>query len=61
LARIFDRYYRVSETARVGGTGLGLSIVKVAVEAHHGTIQVESRLGAGSRFIVSLPSPSAAA
>ena len=61
LARIFDRYYRVSETARVGGTGLGLSIVKAAVEAHHGTIQVESRLGAGSRFIVSLPSPSAAA
>ncbi len=46
LARIFDRYYRVSETARVGGTGLGLSIVKAAVEAHHGTIQVESRLGA---------------
>lgn len=61
LARIFDRYYRVSETARVGGTGLGLSIVKAAVEAHHGTIQVESRLGAGSRFIVSLPAPSAAA
>ena len=57
LARIFERYYRVSETARVGGTGLGLSIVKAAVEAHHGTIQVESSLGIGSRFIVSLPAP----
>lgn len=55
LSRIFERYYRVSETARVGGTGLGLSIVKAAVEAHHGTIKVESRRGADSRFIVSLP------
>jgi len=55
VARIFDRYYRVSDTARVGGTGLGLSIVKASVEAHHGTIRVVSRRGEGSSFIVDLP------
>ena len=48
VERIFERYYRVSDTACVGGTGLGLSIVKAAVEAHHGTIRVESQLGVGS-------------
>jgi len=55
VERIFKRYYRVSGTSRVGGTGLGLSIVKAAVEAHHGTIRVDSRLGVGSSFIVTLP------
>ena len=58
--RIFERYYRVSGTARVGGTGLGLSIVKAAVEAHHGTIRVESQPNVGSSFIVSLPAMPAA-
>ena len=55
VKRIFERYYRVSGTQNVGGTGLGLSIVKAAVEAHHGTIRVDSRRGVGSSFIVSLP------
>ena len=59
VERIFERYYRVSDTARVGGTGLGLSIVKAAVEAHHGTIRVESQLGVGS--IVNLPASPAEA
>jgi PAS domain S-box-containing protein len=40
---------------KYSGTGLGLSLVYNLVELHHGGIQVESRLGAGSRFIVSLP------
>lgn len=61
VERIFERYYRVSDTARVGGTGLGLSIVKAAVEAHHGTIRVESQLGVGSSFIVNLPASPAEA
>jgi signal transduction histidine kinase len=52
VERIFERYYRVSNKSRVGGTGLGLSIVKAAVEAHHGTIRVESKRGVGSSFIV---------
>ncbi len=57
LPRIFDRFYRGSELneARSTGSGLGLSIVKSIVDMHHGTIAVESRVGRGSRFVVTLP------
>jgi PAS domain S-box-containing protein len=51
---IFDRYFRVPGT-KVQGSGLGLSISRDFVEAHDGTLTVESELGQGSRFIVSLP------
>lgn len=54
---IFDRFYRVRrpETDSIEGTGLGLAIVKSLVEAHKGQIGVDSRLGEGSTFYVSLP------
>ena len=54
---IFDRFYRGTELneARSTGSGLGLSIVKSIVDLHHGTIVVESRVGHGSRFVVTLP------
>ena len=57
LPHIFDRFYRAdsSRTRETGGSGLGLAIVKGVVEAHHGRVWVESELGVGSTFSLSLP------
>ena len=53
---IFERFERVSETSQaVGGLGLGLFITKQIIDAHGGTIKVESQVGLGSTFIVELP------
>lgn len=51
---IFERYFRVPGT-KIQGSGLGLSISRDFVEAHSGTLTVESKPGKGSKFIVALP------
>jgi signal transduction histidine kinase len=55
--RIFERFFRVdtARTPRDGGTGLGLAIARRLIEAHRGTVAVESELGQGTRFIVRFP------
>ncbi|CAN1210014.1 hypothetical protein TUMEXPCC7403_07450 [Tumidithrix helvetica PCC 7403] len=52
---IFDPFYRAKNAEKSEGTGLGLSIVKQYVEAHHGKISIESEIGVGSTFTVTLP------
>lgn len=56
-ARVFERFYKAdkSRTRSNGGSGLGLSIAKKIVDMHKGRIEVESKVGAGTTFTVSLP------
>ena len=55
--QIFERFYRVNEdrSRHTGGSGLGLAIAQAIVQAHHGSLQVESQLGKGSTFTIRLP------
>ncbi|MFL5645540.1 MAG: ATP-binding protein [Chloroflexota bacterium] len=57
LPHIFERFYRGSRAneARGSGSGLGLAIVRSIVDMHGGTIEVESRVGQGTRMVVTLP------
>jgi two-component system, OmpR family, sensor histidine kinase BaeS len=57
LPYIFDHFYRAdpSRNRKSGGSGIGLAIVKRLIELHGGTIEVKSRLGDGSSFILYLP------
>ncbi|WP_123104932.1 phosphate regulon sensor histidine kinase PhoR [Acidithiobacillus sulfuriphilus] len=57
LQRITERFYRVDKgrSRQLGGTGLGLAIVKHAIERYNGHLEIESRLGMGSRFSARFP------
>jgi signal transduction histidine kinase len=57
IDQIFEKFYRIKteQTRSISGSGLGLSIVKGIVEAHSGAVHVESEVGNGTTFIVSLP------
>jgi signal transduction histidine kinase len=57
LPHVFERFYRGSRAneARGSGSGLGLAIVRSIVEMHNGRVMVESRVGSGSTFTVTLP------
>jgi len=57
VPHIFERFYRAdpSRANRADGAGLGLSLVKWAVDQHHGSVQVESTPGSGTRFVVRIP------
>ena len=54
-SRVFERFYKADASRSDEGTGLGLSIVRAIVEAHGGTVDVESGEGQGSTFVLRLP------
>jgi signal transduction histidine kinase len=60
VERVFERFYQV-DAARSGsarrGTGLGLALVKHAVSALRGTVRLDSKLGAGTTVVCTLPAP----
>ena len=57
LPRLFERFYRVDKgrSRQMGGTGLGLAIVKHIVRSMDGEIEVHSKLGEGTEFLITLP------
>jgi len=55
LKHLFEPFHRATNVGTISGTGLGLSITRQSVELHGGTITVNSQLGAGTTFEVTIP------
>lgn len=55
IAKIFERYYRTTTASGIPGTGIGLNLAQHLTELHEGTIEVKSREGRGTKFVISLP------
>jgi len=53
--RVFERYYRGSNTSGISGSGVGLSLVRTIVDLHKGSIALDTREGEGSRFTIRFP------
>lgn len=59
LPHLFEPFHRAANVEAISGTGLGLTITKEAIELHNGTITVESQVGIGTIFVVTLPTATA--
>ncbi|HEY9808874.1 MAG TPA: ATP-binding protein [Halomicronema sp.] len=55
IKHLFESFHRAANVGTIAGTGLGLAIVKKSVELHQGTIEIKTKLGVGTTFIVTLP------
>ncbi len=55
IKHLFESFHRAANVGTISGTGLGLAIVKKSVDLHQGTIEIETEVGVGTTFIVSLP------
>ena len=55
ISQIFDRFYRSATASGIPGTGIGLNLAKDLVELHNGSINVESEVGKGTKFVISIP------
>ncbi len=55
VSRMFENFYRADTSGTIPGTGLGMSIIKEIIEAHGGSVKVDSKLGVGTKVTLTLP------
>ena len=55
IPRLFQSFFRASNADQIKGSGLGLAVVKKALDVQNGTIEVQSQLGRGTKFVVRVP------
>jgi signal transduction histidine kinase len=55
LKHLFEPFHRAGNVGAISGTGLGMVITKESVDLHNGSIEVESQVGIGTKFTISIP------